>query len=231
VTAEGSLAVVVVEDQPLFRELLTGLLDASPGFRVLWAAGGAREARERFRAGEADVALLDIELPDGNGFALGTRLRAEDPRLGIVLLSGHDMMELLLGVDPAERRGWSYLSKTGSSTAEILHRALRASSDGESMLDPALVARMVPRVNSPLERLSPREFRALQLVSQGMSNASIAEEMAISAHSVDNLLNRSYAVLGLKNDPRLNRRVAAAAMMIEHSARPVVRSAPPPVSS
>lgn len=211
------LRVAVVEDQPLYRGLLTATLRSEAGFSVVASVGSVAEARRLIRPDEVDVLLLDIELPDGNGFGLGASLRASDPRLGVVLLSSHDVMELLLGLPPERRGGWSYLSKTSATSPAMLLRALRASAAGGGILDPVLVERMIPRAESPLAALSPRQFHALRLLSGGLSNAAIADEMGISAHSVDNLLNSVYAVLSVREDGSANARVTAALLMIEHS--------------
>lgn len=214
-----ALRVAIVEDQPLFRGMLEQLLRSTEGFEVVASLGSVAEARRAIRPESIDVLLLDIELPDGNGFGLGLSLRAAHPRLGVVLLSSHDVMELLLGLPDAQRSGWSYLSKTSSTSPAILLRALRASAAGDGILDPELIHRTAPRKDSPLAALSPRQFHALRLLVQGLSNTAIAEEMGISPHSVDNLLNAIYGILGVRSDSSVNARVAAALLMIEHGSR------------
>ncbi|WP_258063276.1 MULTISPECIES: response regulator transcription factor [unclassified Rathayibacter] len=109
------LRLAVVDDQPLYRHMLSSLLRAVPGVRSVVEAGSATEARSVLRPAELDVAILDIELGDGDGIELGRRLRSTAPGLGIVLLSAVDAMHRFLRLDRAEARGWSYLSKTSSS--------------------------------------------------------------------------------------------------------------------
>jgi DNA-binding NarL/FixJ family response regulator len=218
-SARAPLRVAVVEDQPLFRGMLVDLLEGRDDLVVVASAADVTSARQLIQPGTADVAVLDIELPDGNGFGLGVSLRGADPGLGIVLLSGHDLMEILLVLSPEERAGWSYLSKVSSTSADTLVRAVRASARGGAVLDPTLVERLTPRTGSPLASLSPRQLRALRLLADGLSNAAIAREMGISAHSVDNLLNAIYAALDVRADPATNPRVRAALLMLEQSAR------------
>ena len=215
--ASGVVSVGVVEDQPLFRTLLCDLIEAAPDLRLIASAGGVREAGEVLERTAFDVALLDIELPDGNGFELGRRLRRRHPGLGIVLLSAHDMMEALLSLPADERAGWSYLSKTSATSREVLVQALRTSAAGGSVLDPALIAARVPRRGSRLDRLTPRQLTAAQLVAAGLANEAIAREMGISAHSVDNLLNVVYSTLGVREQADVNPRVATALAVVEHA--------------
>jgi DNA-binding NarL/FixJ family response regulator len=212
------IRVILVEDQALFRSLLGDLIRHEEGFDLVAATGSVAEARTLAGARPVDVMLMDVELPDGNGFGLARALRAARPDLGIVLLSSHDVMDLLLDLAESERAGWSYLSKTTSTSRALLLRALRASARGGSVLDPELVARLTPRRGSALAALTPRQLAALRLVAEGLSNAAIAREMAISAHSVDNLLNAVYATLGVQGNGELNNRVAAALHLVRDGA-------------
>ncbi|KRA24029.1 hypothetical protein ASD65_06035 [Microbacterium sp. Root61] len=218
-TDERAIRVLVVEDQSLFRSLLCDLVRHEDGFELRGSAETVADARALAHATAVDVMLLDVDLPDGNGFALARSLRVRQPDLGIVLLSGHDVMELLLGLPDDERVGWSYLSKVSSTSRATLLRALRASARGNSMLDPELLSRRVPRRGTALADLTPRQLHALRLLAEGLSNAAIAHEMSISAHSVDNLLNAVYAALGVRDDGRLNSRVAAALHLVRDGAQ------------
>lgn len=212
------IRVVVVEDQSLFRSLLCDLIRLEDGFELAGSAGTVAEARALASSVPVDAMLLDVELPDGNGFALGRSLRAAQRQLGIVLLSSHDVMDLLLALPEGERAGWSYLSKVSSTSRTTLLRAIRASSRGGSMLDPALLSRLTPRRGTALAELTPRQFHALRLLAEGLSNAAIARDMGISPHSVDNLLNGVYNTLGVRDDHDLNSRVAAALHLVRDSA-------------
>lgn len=215
---EAPTTVAIVEDIPLFRALLAGFVDSAPELELVAACESVADARRRLRPGIADVVLMDIALPDGNGFGLARTLRRADPALGVVLLSSHDMMDVLLALPDDERVGWSYLSKNSAASPAVLLRALRASASGRSVLDPALLARLTPRRDSPLAQLSARQLDALRLLASGMSNSAIARTMGIAAHSVDNLLNSVYAALGVRGDSEANSRVSAALIMIEHGA-------------
>lgn len=210
--------VAIVEDQTLFRSLLESLIDTSDDFTVVASCQDVREARQTLTAGTADVVMMDIGLPDGNGFGLARSLRAGQPGLGILLLSAHDVMDLLLALPPKERTGWSYLSKNSATSSELLLDALRITATGGSMLDPELLRNLSPRHNSPLAQLTRRQFDALRLLAAGRSNAAIAREMDITAHSVDNLLNTVYGALGVRGDSEANSRVSAALMMLRHGA-------------
>ena len=213
----ATLRVAIVEDQPLFRSMLEHTLSGNPGLEVVVAAGTAAEATRLMQPGVVDCAILDIDLPDGNGIALGVMLRRRMPELGILLLSAHDAMDLLLDLPSDVAAGWGYLSKTSSTSEEVLVSAVRAAANGETVLDPALLDRMMPRAGSAVARLTDRQYEVLRLLASGLSNAGIGERLGITEKSVQNHVNAMYGTLGIDADPQRNPRVSAALRLLEET--------------
>ena len=213
------IRVAIVEDHDLYRELLTTSLAAIDGITVVGSYSGVGAAKDGLKPGEIDVALLDIELGDGNGVALGVTLRRADPHLGIVLLSARDMVELLLGLPEDIRRGWSYLSKTSVTSLGTLVNTIRATSNGETVLDPTLVARSVARRGTPVSTLTNRQFEILRMVARGLANQTIADELGIANNSVVNHLSAIYASLNIPEGQ--NARVSAVLEFLNDTSRPV----------
>ena len=211
------LRVAVVEDQPLFRSMLERTIGGAPGLQVVLAVGTVAEARRDLTPGTADVVVLDIDLPDGNGIALGVVLRRQQPHLGILLLSAHDAMDLLLDLPPDVAHGWGYLSKTSSTSEGTLYHAVRAAAAGHTVLDPALVSKVSPRAGSDVARLTQRQYEVLRLLASGLSNAGIAERLGITEKSVQNHVYAVYATLGIDADPAHNPRVRATLRLLEES--------------
>jgi len=209
----------IVEDQPLFRSMLEFTLANVEGIKVVAAVGTVREAEQRLTPAAVDVALLDIDLPDGNGIALGVILRRKQPGLGILLLSAHDSMDLLLDLPPDVRNGWSYLSKTSSTSTATLVAAVRASAAGETTLDSALIDRKKPRAGTAVARLTDRQYAVLRLLAQGRSNAGIGDGLGITEKSVQNHINAIYGTLEIDTDPTRNPRVSAALRLLEETGR------------
>ncbi|MFI2753158.1 response regulator [Cellulomonas sp. P22] len=216
-TAQDPIRVGIVEDQPLFRSMLELTLMGVPGLRVVAAVGTVAAATRALRPGAVDVALLDIDLPDGNGIALGVTLRRSQPDLGILLLSAHDAMDLLLDLPDDVASGWSYLSKTSSTSTDALVQAVRSTAAGRTTLDPVLLDRMAPRAGSSVARLTDRQYAVLRLLARGLSNAGIGEELGITEKSVQNHINATYAALGIDADPARNPRVSAALRLLEET--------------
>lgn len=156
----------IVEDQPLFRSMLEFTLASVEGIKVVAAVGTVREAEQHLTPGAVDVALLDIDLPDGNGIALGVILRRKQPGLGILLLSAQDSMDLLLDLPPDVRNGWSYLSTTSSTSTATLVAAVRASAAGQTTLDSALIDRKRPRAGTAVAGIGDRQYPVLRLLEE-----------------------------------------------------------------
>lgn len=209
----------IVEDQPLFRSMLELTLGAEAGIEVVAAVGTVAEANRLLRPGTIDVVVMDIDLPDGNGISLGVTMRRKQPSLGILLLSAHDAMDVLLDLPADVATGWSYLSKTSSTSSEALAAAVRASARGETTLDPALLDRMTPRAGSAVAKLTDRQYAVLRHLAQGLSNGGIGARLGITEKSVQNHINAIYAGLQIDIDPARNPRVSAALRLIEETGR------------
>lgn len=213
----ATLRIAIVEDQPLFRSMLEHTLSGTAGLEVVAAVGTATDAVRVLRPGSVDCVVLDIDLPDGNGIALGVTLRRSQPTLGILLLSAHDAMDLLLDLPADVAAGWGYLSKTSSTSEEVLVNAVRAAAVGETVLDPELLERMTPRAGSAVARLTDRQYEVLRLLAAGLSNAGIGDRLGITEKSVQNHVNGMYATLGIDADPQRNPRVSAALRLLEET--------------
>jgi DNA-binding NarL/FixJ family response regulator len=214
------LRVAVVEDQPLYRQMLGLLLSGAPGVEVTGVHPNASIALAEIDAARTDVVLLDLRLPDGDGISVGRELRRRSMRIGVVILSSSDSIHALLELTDTEAHGWSYLSKTSSLSAPSLLAAIRATARGHAVLDPALTRDRVPRANSPLASLSPRQREVLALMAEGLTNAAIAEDLGLSRRSVDSHVDAIYTTLGLRSNHAHNPRVDAVRAYLAHSAYP-----------
>jgi DNA-binding NarL/FixJ family response regulator len=209
--------IAVVEDQALYREMIAATLGQRPEIEVVVTADGARQGRELITAGSADVAVLDVDLADGNGLALGIQLRRADPAIGILLLSAQDVMGVLLDLPADVRRGWSYLSKSSALSTDSLVAAIQATANGVTVLDPELLHRARPREGSAVSQLSERQYEVLQSVAQGDSNAVVADRLGIAVRSVEAHLGMIYATLNIPEGQ--NARVTAVLRLLEETAR------------
>lgn len=213
--------LAVVEDQPLYRDLLTAALRTHPSVEVVISAGSVTETRALLEAARAgvteypiDVLIVDLELPDGNGAGLAVQLRRQSPGLGVVVLSSKEMLDVVEALPEHHRRPWSYLHKASASNLERLIQVIWASLRGVPVIDPAFTSASTTAAPSPVTRLSARQLEVLALVADGLTNEAIAERLALSASSVVNHLGAVYQRLELPRDA--NPRVAATLAYLKH---------------
>jgi DNA-binding NarL/FixJ family response regulator len=127
------------------------------------------------------------------------------------------MIELLLGLPEEQRHGWSYLSKSSSTSLETLLDVIRHTAAGKSVIDPALIDRSRARPGTPVSSLTRRQFEILRMVARGLSNQAIADEIGIAANSVVNHLSSIYSALGIAEGS--NARVSAVLEFLSDTAR------------
>lgn len=211
--------VVLVEDEPLYRDLLRTVLGRQPAIEVVGAFPDARTMLAEETLVRPDVALLDIELPGGiDGIELGLRLGEARPGIGIVLLSNHVDPRFISALPAEAAAGWSYLLKSSVSDVDALGRAINGAAAGNVTVDPRVVAALRPRAASRIARLSPRQREVLELLAQGLTNSAIAERMVLTDKSVENAITRLYQELDIDRlDPRIQPRVQAVLLYLRES--------------
>ncbi|WP_263121213.1 response regulator transcription factor [Cellulomonas sp. RIT-PI-Y] len=215
---QRAVRVSIVEDETLLLGMLEQTFRNTPGVRVVHALPGVTEARLAITRGSTDVALLDINLADGNGIALGLQLERIDPDIRIVLLSSHDMMGVFTTVQDEVKHAWSYLSKRSAFARDVLVQAVIATSQGRVVLDPQLVQRSVPRAGTDVADLTAGQLQVLRLVAEGLSNQAVADRLNISPRSVESHLLAIYRRLEIEGGDA-NRRVAAVLRFLRETGR------------
>ncbi|GLP71928.1 DNA-binding response regulator [Streptomyces sp. TUS-ST3] len=195
----SDISVLIVDDHPVVRDGLRGMLESAPGFAVLGEAANGVEAIERAGDLDPDVILMDLRMPGGGGVdAIRelTRLRA---RAKVLVLTTYDTDSDTLPAIEAGATG--YLLK--DAPRDELFTAVRAAAEGRTVLSPAVASRLVSAVRTPKapanEPLSAREREVLALVAKGTSNREIARELFISEATVKTHLTHLYGKLGVKD--------------------------------
>ena len=190
------ITLLVVDDHPVVRDGLHGMLEGRPDIDVVGEAVNGREGVEMALRLEPDVILMDLRMPEMDGVAAIKAILEEQPEAKILVLTTYDSDEHIVRAMEAGATG--YLLK--DSPRQELFRAVRASARGESVLAPTVAARLMDYMRSPEEEtLSPREVAVLSLVAQGASNREVGEELHISVATVKTHLNHIYAKLGVDN--------------------------------
>lgn len=217
-----TMRVIVVEDEPLFRELLcTGLTVAMNDVEIVGSFSSADEALAATDCWPVDVLLTDIDLGTGDdGVALGLRAATAHLVKGVVLLSNFAMPAVLVDIPSTTPVGWAYLLKTSVSNLDQVRRAIRGALDGELVVDQALTRELRPVNTSPLAGLTTRQLELLALMANGWSNQLIAQRLYISVRTVESTVSSIIRNLGI--DPQakhINARAACVAMFLRDTIR------------
>ena len=187
------IRILLVDDQPLFREGLRTLLSVHPDFEVVGEAGNGEEAIRLVRSLLPSVVLMDLQMPVLDGVVATRSLHEEQPDCRVIVLTTFDDDEMVF--DGLRAGAVGYLLKDAPS--EKLAEAIRVAARGETFLQPSVAAKVVaefarltrkpvPTANSVIEPLSERELEILRLITQGASNREIAGTLFLAEGTVKN---------------------------------------------
>ncbi|MEV6315272.1 response regulator transcription factor [Streptomyces sp. NPDC051776] len=208
---DGPVTIVVVDDHPVVRLGLTGLLATEPDFQVVGEASSGTQAVDRVRVLRPDVVLMDLRMPGGDGVTATERITAEFPGVRVLVLTTYDTDGDIVRAVAAGATG--YLLKDAAH--HVLLAAVRAAAAGETVLAPPVAARLVTRMrNPPAPALTPREHQVLTLVARGMSNPQIGRELLIGEATVKTHLLHAFEKL------HVNDRTAAVTAAIARGILP-----------
>jgi DNA-binding NarL/FixJ family response regulator len=190
------ITVLLVDDHPVVRAGLRGMLEAEPDLDVVGEAGSGAEAVALARAVRPDVILMDLRMPGTDGVWATERILAETKRSKVVVLTTYETDADILRAVAAGAAG--YLLK--DATRAELAGAIRAAARGETVLAPSVAGRLVRRVRQPAgPALSAREIEVLSLVAKGMTNAEIGAALHISEATVKTHLLRAFGKLDVSD--------------------------------
>ena len=207
------MRVVIADDEALFRDGLAGLLTGA-GFDVVAKVGSSAELVRKVELTHPDAAVVDIRMPPTHtdeGLVAAQEIRRAHPQVGVLVLShyleSHWAMRLI--EDHPERSG--YLLKDRVSDVAVLIDALRRIDEGECVVDPTIVSRLVrkPRDRNPLDELTERELEVLALIAEGHSNEGIAKRLFVSTKTVETHMRHILSKLDIGDTADYHRRVLA----------------------
>jgi DNA-binding NarL/FixJ family response regulator len=205
--------VVVADDVMLTREGISRLL-RDAGIEVVAEAGDAEVLLREVRLVHPDVALVDIRMPPTHtdeGLVAAQTIRAEYPQVGVLVLSQYvePSYAMRLIQENPERVG--YLLKERVFDIATVVDALRRIVDGETVIDPTIVSRLVGRRRrqDPLADFSEREREVLGLIAEGMSNRAIAARLFVTERTVEAHVTQIFQKLHLPESRDRHRRVLA----------------------
>jgi DNA-binding NarL/FixJ family response regulator len=207
------MRVVIADDAMLIREGTARLLEHA-GIDVVGTADDARKLIQIVAAEHPDVAIIDIKMPPTHtdeGLVAAEQIRNSHPGVGVLILSQYLEPRYALRLLEHHPEACGYLLKERVSDIAVLADAIHRIAEGECVIDPTIVSRLVrrPRRRGPLDELSQREREVLALIAEGRSNLGISEAMVVSPKTVEAHVSRIFSKLGLDDAPDSHRRVLA----------------------
>lgn len=203
--------VLIVDDHPLVREGLKGLIAEESDLTVCAETGSLRAAQDLVREQQPDVVIVDLSLEDGDGLELIRRLKSHYPHIKMLVCSMRD--ESLFAERAINTGAHGYINK--HEVAGHVIDALRRVLAGKIYLSPDIVDRIVsgfarnqPSTGSPIQDLSNRELEVFLLIGQGRSTAEIANQLNLSVKTVETHREKIKRKLGLHSASELVRQAA-----------------------
>ena len=202
------IRIVVADDHPTFRRGLRELLDLEPDFLVVAECGDGESALTAIERTRPAVALLDVDMPGKDGFAVVRALRERGLDTAVILLTMHGREDLLREAFALGVKG--YVVKDGAEP-DVLH-AIRAIRAGQPFISSSLSASLLtappsggPPLPVELQRLTPAEMRVLRLLADFKTSKEIAEALGISHRTVENHRTNIATKLDLEGSQALAR--------------------------
>lgn len=208
------VTIFLLDDHEIVRRGLVDLLEAHEGFRVVGEAGTAAEAQRRIPTLAPRVALLDARLPDGSGIDVCRDVQVTSPDTRCLILTSYDDDDALFAAVMAGASGYLLKQIRGPSLTEAVEHVAA----GRSLIDPALVDRLLQRLRSPEpdpeaanpDGLTDREREILDLIAEGLTNRQIGARLHLAEKTVKNYVSGLLAKLGFE------RRTQAAVYGAQH---------------
>lgn len=215
---EAPIRVFLMDDHDLVRRGLRDLLELEGGFEVVGEAATTAQALARIPPTRPQVAVLDVQLPDGNGVEVCREIRSRHPEVACLILTSYSDDEALFDAIMAGAAG--YVLK--QIRENDLVSAIRQVAAGQSLLDPRLTARVLERLRNGdpederLARLTEQERRILALVGEGLTNRQIGNRIHLAEKTVKNYMSNILSKLGMERRTEV---AAFAARLDERSHR------------
>ncbi len=190
----------MLDDHEVVRRGVADLLESAGDIEVVGEAATAAQAMARVPALMPQVAVLDVQLPDGNGVVVCRDLLSALPELKCLMLTSFEDDEALLDAIIAGASGYVLKQIRGTD----LIGAVRTIAGGGSLLDPSATARVMERIRNeatktdPFGRLSEQERKILDLIGEGMTNRQIGEALFLAEKTVKNYVSNILSKLGLQ---------------------------------
>ncbi len=200
---KNEIRIIIADDHPIYRSGLRQLLETEENFKVIGEADDGEKALKLIISEKPDVAILDIDMPEKDGFEVASTIFAREIPVGVIFLTMHKTKSVF---NTALNLGIKGYVLKDSAMADLID-AVKSVSRGENFISPQLSTFLISRSrqtealteNQPsINTLTPTEKRILVLISEYLTSKEIADQMFISVRTVENHRARIAVKLDLK---------------------------------
>ena len=199
--SDEKLKVLLVDDHEIVRHGLEAYFQSESGLEMWHSVGNAADALDKLASSSElpDVAVLDVRLPDVDGISLCRDIRAGFPSVHCLMLSSYSNQDAVFGALMSGASGF-VLKET---RLEELVGAIKEVAAGRSLLDPEVTSRVLEKIRADdrkvgTQKLTDSESKVLELISRGMTNREISEELHLAEQTVKNYVSTILSKLGMK---------------------------------
>ena len=185
---ENQKRILIVDDHPVFRKGIAAVIQEHRNLHVCGEAYDSATALDAMRSLKPDIILLDISLPGTNGIELTKMMLAENPQLGILILSMHDESVYAMRALRAGARGYVMKAEALTHVVTALNKVIGNGIYVSAKLSESLIYNVVQGgegAKDPLERLSDREMEVFQWIGRGFGTKEIANALNLSAKTIE----------------------------------------------
>ncbi|HJQ44689.1 MAG TPA: response regulator transcription factor [Jatrophihabitantaceae bacterium] len=195
-----SIRLFLLDDHEIVRRGVADLLGSQDDIEIVGEAATVDEALDRIPAAAPDVAVLDARLPDGSGIEVCRLIRADHPEIRCLILTSYDDDEAIFAAVLAGAAGYVLKQIRGSNLID----AVRQVAAGQSLLDPGVTERVLARIRDGartdprIAALTDQERRILDLITDGLTNRQIGDELFLAEQTVKNNVSSLLQKLGMQ---------------------------------
>lgn len=189
-----NIRILIADDHSMVREGLKQLIELEDDIEVIAQTGDGRETIDKIKETMPDVVLLDINMPVMNGLEVLEVIKQENLNVKVLILTIHNEIEYLYKAVEIGVNG--YVLK--DSESDVLIKAIRSIYGGESYIQPNMASLLFKKINGELDnqvkhnKLTKREIEVLKLITQGLLNKEIADQLCISEKTVKNHVSNIF---------------------------------------
>ena len=205
---DGDVNIVIADDSPFIRTAYQRILETQYNFSVVAVAEDGEQAIEKVTELQPDVLVIDVRMPKLDGIEASKRIRKTFPNIALVVVSGHDDVDLVLSLFEDFTGSKSYIQKNSLDDVGELIRVVELSLEGKVTLDPNIVSKLINsyklKYKDAENILSDSELKILSLYANGFDEDYIADELQNNVDEINKLIDSITSKFDIKNSENIN---------------------------